>query len=77
MILVAFVNHFRLIGGNTHQDNDTDKKINSITLDYISKHNDMPNMVELRKIFNVYEKNKLKDIDYIISEASKYKEEDK
>jgi hypothetical protein len=76
MILVAFLEHIHLVG-SSHHDDIINKKMNSIALEYIAKHNSMPNMSELRQIFNIYEKNKLKEVDYVISEASKYKEEDK
>jgi len=76
MILIEFLNHLRLVG-NSRSDDTINKKMNSIALEYISKNNDMPDMQEIRKIFNIYERGRLKDIDYIINESSKYKEESK
>jgi glucosamine 6-phosphate synthetase-like amidotransferase/phosphosugar isomerase protein len=75
MILVTFLDHIHIIG-TSHHDSIINKKMNSIALEYIAKHNIMPNMAELRQIFNIYEKGKLKNVDCIISEVSKYKEED-
>ena len=74
MILVTFLDHIHIIG-TSHHDNIINKKMNSIALEYIANHNSMPNMAELRQIFNIYEKGKLKNVDCIISEVSKYKEE--
>jgi len=76
MILISFLNHIHIISGD-HAGSLINKKMNSIALDYISKNNIIPNMPEIRQIFNSFERSKLKDIDYIISEASKYREEDK
>lgn len=76
MILVTFLNHIRLVGTD-HNSNIINKKMNSVALEYISKNNIIPEMSEVRQIFNAYEKDKLKDIDYIISETAKYKEEGK
>ena len=76
MILVAFLNHVRIINDN-HADSIINKNMNSAALEYISKNNIVPNMSEIRQIFNTYERDKLKSIDHVINEASKYKEESK
>jgi len=76
MILVAFLNHVRIINDN-HADSIINKNMNSAALEYISKNNIVPNMSEIRQIFNTYERDKLKSIDHVINEASKYKEEGK
>ena len=76
MILVAFLNHVRIIN-SSHADSIINKNMNSAALEYISKNNIVPNMSEIRQIFNTYERDKLKSIDHVINEASKYKEEGK